>query len=127
VYNFNFDCGRAGNLTGMFAVDERGKAALDALIASRREVYFGEVLGKHSEVRGPIDPTDVSLIEATPEEVAVVLRVLGGAIDPAGRPWTTLNGWNPLETLGEHTELVYVDPWDDARFLAACRGEEVGD
>lgn len=123
LFNFNFDCERSGNLTGMFAVDERGKTALDALIASRREVYFGEVLGKHREVRGPIDPTDVSLVEATPEEVAVVLRVLGGKIDPVGRPWTTLNGFNPLEAFGERTELSYMSPWDDACFLAACKNE----
>jgi hypothetical protein len=35
-----------GALSGIFVAEEE---AVEALIASGKEVYFGEVLGKHSE------------------------------------------------------------------------------
>ena len=126
LYNFHFDCGRQGTLNGMFAVDARGEAALDALIASRREVYFGEVLGKHSEVSGPIDPGDVSMVDATPEEVATVCRILcggGDAIAPDGFPWCDIHGFNPLSYLAQSCEVYTWDSEGEAKFLAACRNE----
>ena len=125
LYEFRFDCGRSGSLTGMFAVDDRGKKALNALIKSGTEVNFGEVLGKHSDVYGPIGASDVKTVKATPEEIVTVIRVLRAKpIDPNGRPWTTITGHNPLEQFGEQTELSYANPWDDARFLRACKGED---
>lgn len=123
LFDFHFIVGRGGDLDGKFVVDQRGKDALDALIQSKTEVYFGEVLGKHSEVRGAIEPKEITPIAATDAEIETVLRVFGVAIDPAGAPWATLSGFNPLAYHAEFTECVYAKPWDDARFLMACRGE----
>ncbi len=125
LYRFNFKCGRSGSLEGMFAVDQRGKVALDALIADGgTEVYFGEVLGKHSDVFGTITEKNLTQVEATADEVAVVLRVFGKGIDEKRRPWATILGFNPIETFAENTELWDADHWDQDRFLRACRGED---
>lgn len=45
LYRFRADFGRMGTLQGIFVAE---KAEIDAAIG--REVYFGEVLGKHSDV-----------------------------------------------------------------------------
>lgn len=45
LYRFNLNCGRMGCLTGLFVVDEQ-----DIQKAIGQYVYFGEVLGKHSEI-----------------------------------------------------------------------------
>ena len=93
LYKFHWDCGRAGDLDGIFVVNDVGQAALNAIIDT--EVYFGEVLGKHSEIAGRLEREEVTEIIATPEEVATVARVLAGEIPPRG--WVTLTGFNPLD------------------------------
>jgi len=71
IYKFNFDCGRMGHIDGIF-VEE--KELVDALIESKISVYFGEVLGKCSEIYGNIDNEDVKLISDSPEAVDVITR-----------------------------------------------------
>lgn len=68
IYKLHFDCGRSGELNGIF-VDTDIRVA--KLIESGINVYFGEVLGKHSEVFGPIEECDISLV--TQDENAVKL------------------------------------------------------
>ena len=43
LYEFYWECGRQGDLTGVFIADSESVAAL-----LDKEIYFGEVLGKHS-------------------------------------------------------------------------------
>lgn len=45
LYKFNLNYGRMGKLSGIFVADEK---KVESLLG--REAYFGEVLGKHSEV-----------------------------------------------------------------------------
>lgn len=60
IYKLHFDCGRMGSLDGIF-IEEKEK--VEELIESGREVWFGEVLGKHSEIFGPIEsPEDITFI-----------------------------------------------------------------
>lgn len=66
IYKLHFDCGRSGELNGIF-VDTDIRVA--KLIESGINVYFGEVLGKHSEVCGPIEGCDISLV--TEDETTV--------------------------------------------------------
>lgn len=47
IYKMDIDFGRMGNLEGVFVADTE---ELQKLIDSGNDVYFGEVLGKHSEV-----------------------------------------------------------------------------
>lgn len=59
IYQMKFECGRQGCLTGIFTAKVD---AMRVLIDSGREVYFGEVLGKHSEVCGPVTQAEIKLI-----------------------------------------------------------------
>lgn len=45
IYSFFVDCGRMGELDGVFVADSEAIKNI-----AGKEVYFGEVLGKHSEV-----------------------------------------------------------------------------
>lgn len=68
IYKLNFDCGRDGGLDGIFIAD---KEYVDMLIGSGIEVYFGEVLGKHSEVYGEIEETDIKLVTDDPIAIEI--------------------------------------------------------
>lgn len=57
VYRFQFDAGRNGMLHGLFVADDEEIKALMG-----RHLYFGEVLGKHSEIQGPLEDSDVKLV-----------------------------------------------------------------
>ena len=116
IYRYSVSCGRMGDLDGLFAVDDHGEACLRALIDSRRDIYFGEVLGKHSEVVQTLEASELQQVEATPEEVATVLRVLG--IDGA-ETVAVISGFCPLSCDG--TCEVDGDP---AALLVWARGEE---
>lgn len=86
VYKLHFDCGRMGELTGLFIAE---KESVDKLIESGEEIYFGEVLGKHSEVCGPIEENDVTLI-STEENVIKIIEEHG-----------LENGFNPFDYIRE--------------------------
>lgn len=47
IYKMNIDCGRMGNLEGVFVADT---VDMKKLIKDGGTVYFGEVLGKHSDI-----------------------------------------------------------------------------
>ena len=51
IYKFFFDCGRMGELEGIFVAEPQ---EVKRLIDSGDELYFGEVLGKHSEISGVV-------------------------------------------------------------------------
>ena len=51
IYKFFFDCGRMGELSGIFVAEPQ---EVKRLINSGEELYFGEVLGKHSEIYGGV-------------------------------------------------------------------------
>lgn len=57
LYKFRFDCGRMGELSGLFVADEE-----DINNVIGETVYFGEVLGKHSEIYGELEEADFKVI-----------------------------------------------------------------
>lgn len=57
LYKFYWDCGRMGTVEGLFVASP---AKVQKAIG--REVYFGEILGKHSEVQGTLSEGDFKLI-----------------------------------------------------------------
>lgn len=57
LYKFYCDCGRMGDLEGIFLADS---SEVDALVG--KTVYFGEVLGKHSDIRVEITGKNVWLL-----------------------------------------------------------------
>lgn len=66
LYKMQIDCGRSGSLEGVFIAD-----TLDVkyLVDNKISIYFGEVLGKHSEVYGCVDKKEIKKI--TTDEIAI--------------------------------------------------------
>ena len=65
LYRFQWDCGRNGVVEGVFSADDD---MLESSIGKR--VYFGEILGKHSEVHGTLDNDDLEVLTDDQEFIA---------------------------------------------------------
>ena len=63
IYKFYQDHGRMGSLEGIFVANPQ---KVKQLIDSEKEVYFGEVLGKHSEIYGPISEDEMTMVAVEP-------------------------------------------------------------
>ncbi|WP_144509866.1 hypothetical protein [Bacillus sp. FJAT-22090] len=101
LYKFYWDCGRSGDLKGLFVATEEEVAK-----AIGSEAYFGEVLGKHSEVYGTIDDGDIQKLDISSEAIEEVSQHLG----------ETWSGFNPLyylkTTCDQCEESYRADEWD---------------
>jgi hypothetical protein len=69
VYKLDFDCGRNGELRGLFIAK---KNHVKILVDRKIEVYFGEVLGKHSEVCGPIESSEIIFVSDDENVIKVI-------------------------------------------------------
>lgn len=69
VYKLNVNCGRQGNLTGLFIAK---KSYVKKLIDDGIEVYFGEVLGKHSEIYGTIEEKEIIFVSDNSEVIKII-------------------------------------------------------
>lgn len=105
IYKFHFDCGRMGTLTGVFIEDP---ARVKKLIESQDEIYFGEVLGKHSEIAGPLSEEDVTLVSDDPKAIEIIESL------------DLETGFNPVQTYIEWKE----DQGESHIFQTAARKEE---
>jgi len=81
LYKFNWDCGRQGEVEGLFVATES-----EVEYAIGKEAYFGEILGKHSEVYGTIEEGEITKIDIDSNSVTQVAEHLG----------ETWSGYNPL-------------------------------
>lgn len=90
LYEFCWDCGRQGSLQGLFIAEAE---RVEAVIGKRIE--FGEVLGKHSDVSGILEASDLTVKSEHPE----VLRILSECFQDG-----TISGYNPLEYYEEENE-----------------------
>lgn len=82
IYKFHWDCGRNGSLRGTFVADS---SKIESSIS--KFVYFGEVLGKHSQIQGVLTEEDFTLVSDKPEHVDWFI-----SLDLA-------NGFNPFDYL----------------------------
>lgn len=82
LWRFYWDCGRQGEVEGLFVATEEQINKITG-----KSVYFGEILGKHSEVYGTIEEGEITKIDISPEAVEEVSKHLGN----------TWSGYNPLE------------------------------
>ncbi|MEK4006520.1 hypothetical protein [Paenibacillus sp. FSL H3-0333] len=108
LYEFHWDCGRQGDVEGLFVATQE---QIDNAIG--KEVYFGEILGKHSEIFGELEKCDIKKLEISSEVVSEVSNHLG----------LTWSGYNPLHYLrykctkcgdeypGE--EMICIDPGNE--------------
>jgi len=97
LYKFFWDCGRMGEVEGIFVAEQKD---IDRAIG--KQVYFGEILGKHSEIYGELELSDIVMF-AVPEDVVEILFNAVGSTD--------ISGYNPLNYLPEEDEEI--EAYDD--------------
>ncbi len=83
LYEFRWDCGRMGELQGLFIADD-----VDIKNLMGENIYFGEVLGKHSEIEGPIEVGDITVKSDDPEFITKLIEIMGDG---------TISGFNPFD------------------------------
>jgi hypothetical protein len=89
LWKFELDFGRMGEVTSIFvATEEEIEEALG------KQIYFGEILGKHSEVFCDLEREHLKKIEIDSDAVTKVVAELG-------RTWS---GYNPLEYIDEEDD-----------------------
>jgi len=99
IYRLNFDCQRMGSLQGIFVAL---KEDVEILKFNAIQIYFGEVLGKHSEVYGPVDDGEIEMVTDDPTAVEIFEK------------YDLASGYNPFQytalgtenTVGEEVEKL---------------------
>lgn len=89
LVRFYWDCGRMGSVEGLFITT---KADLNK--AYDKYVYFGEILGKHSEVCGTLERSDVEFVSEDQDFIQKLEELLGSDI----------SGYNPLDYIQDEEE-----------------------
>lgn len=83
IYRWHASFGRMGDLDGIFVATEDEIKELEGKV-----VEFGEVLGKHSDIRYKIEASDFECVSTKENEVEFFLRIRSNLS----------NGWNPIES-----------------------------
>jgi len=84
-----WDCRRMVELDGIFITT---KEALEKSYG--KEAYFGEVLGKFSEISGTLEEDDFESVETTQKFIEELQELLG----------SNISGFNPLDYIQEEYE-----------------------
>lgn len=82
LYKFYWDRRPAGTIEGLFIATED---QVDEVVGE--EIYFGSVLGEHSEISGLLFEEDVRVVSEDPYVIALLESRYG----------RTISGHNPLE------------------------------
>ena len=61
IYRFSWDVPRGGEICGIFTAES---SDIEGIID--KEIYLGEVLGKHSDVSGVVEKDEIELITEDP-------------------------------------------------------------
>jgi hypothetical protein len=59
-----------------------------------KTIFFGEVLGKHSDIFCIVDPNDIQLLDVKDSTVEDLVAVF---VKDVSLPYYTISGHNPLE------------------------------
>lgn len=89
LVKFRWDCGRQGKLEGLFVCTEEDRQKLIG-----KHVYFGEVLGKHSEIAGTIEESELTVLSEDQEKINWLTSVTG----------CNVSGRNPFDYLNDEEE-----------------------
>ena len=87
IVDFGWDCGRMGSVSSTFVCNEDD---LNNAIGS--DIYFGEILGKHSEVYGTLNQEDVKIVSDDQDFIIKFEKVIG-------ENWSS--GYNPLHYIND--------------------------
>ncbi len=88
LYEFEWSF-RGGNVCGRFLA-----TAEDVENITNKEVYFGEILGKHSEIYGRMDEGDIKLVTDNQEFISMAAKIRV----------CLESGYNPFHYLSEEEE-----------------------
>ncbi len=83
LYEFNWDCGRQGEIDGLFIAEEKN---VKQLIGKR--ISFGEVLGKHSDIYGELEDDDLTIKSDDQDFIKKLQEIIGH---------DTISGYNPFD------------------------------
>lgn len=85
LYRFYWDCGRQGHVKSLFVSD-------DETIKSNigKNIYLGEILGKHSEIYGTFDEGDIKELSQDQDFIKKFESIIGKSF-----------GHNPLSNINE--------------------------
>jgi hypothetical protein len=84
---FEWDCRRGGVVEGLFVTTPEKLAA-----AIGKQIYFGEILGKHSDVYGTLEIKDVTVKSRDQSFINTLVEIVGEE---------NIGGYNPLEYIEE--------------------------
>jgi hypothetical protein len=90
LWKFFWDCYRGGSLEGIFIASSD-----DVNKAIGKVIYFGEVLGKHSEISGTLDKEDVTVVTDDQDFISKAEVIFGSK---------NISGYNPLDYTNEEAE-----------------------
>ncbi len=88
LYRFYLDCGRMGDLEGLFITT---KEVLNKALG--QTIYLYDVLGKHSELEVTISSDTLTLMSEDQDKIEWLQQINGG--------FETISGLNPLEYIEE--------------------------
>lgn len=87
LYKLEVDCGRMGYLEGLFIAEEE-----DIKKIMGKQIYFGEVLGKHSEISAEMDNDCLSALTNDQDFISKF------------EEFHCASGYNPLDYIDEEDE-----------------------
>lgn len=90
LYKFYWDCGRMGELEGLFLA-----TAEEVENAVGKHIYFGECLGKHSEISDELYSNELEVISSNSMLIELLKKNFNS---------DTLCGYNPLDYLTDEEE-----------------------
>ena len=93
LYKFYIDFGRMGELEGLFIAEEDD---FNAVIGE--SVWFGEALGKHSDVEETMTIDMFEIIDIPADTLELLEEKIG----------STLSGYNPVEMYKEYKEEMNI-------------------
>lgn len=82
IYKLSIDFKRQGNLEGVFVAE---KEQIEYLLNNKIKIYFGEVLGKHSEVNVIIEENEIEEVTDNDEFIELFEQ------------YDLSSGYNPLD------------------------------
>lgn len=86
LVRYEVDFGRMGDLHGLFVTTHEEMTA-----ALGNEVYWGEVLGKHSDIYHKLQIEDLTVVTDDQDFIAKLVEYVG----------TDVSGFNPIAKLSE--------------------------
>jgi len=82
LWRYYVDCGRAGNIESVFVATKQ-----EIKNAIGKDIYFGDILGKYSDVSVKLLSSEFEKLDVDSETVIKLSQILGN----------TWSGYNPLE------------------------------